>query len=110
MNKVVKGFVAIAMLGILQIGLVMPTLEASPRDRHDRPPHRDDHRDHHRDKDRYHKEMQREKDRHEREMRRRPGEPHHYWEKRRHEEERRHKKEVDRIAAILIGIAIGKSL
>ena len=41
MNKLTKGFVAIAMVGVLQIGFTSAVLEASPRD--DRPPQRVSH-------------------------------------------------------------------
>ncbi|WIW71535.1 hypothetical protein [Anaerosinus gibii] len=108
MNKLTKGFVAIAMVGVLQIGFTSAVLEASPRD--DRPPQRVNHHDKHRDKAHYDKEMKKEKERHEKEMKRHPGESRHEWEKRKHEEEKRHQNEMDRIAALLVGIAIGSSL
>lgn len=107
MKKITKGFIAIAMVGILQIGFAGTLLEAAPRD--DRPPQKVEHRD--KDLKRQHdQEMQKERERHEQEMKRRPGEDRHQWEQRKREEDARHKRESDRIAALLIGIVIGNSL
>lgn len=115
MNELIKKTIVYSMVGIMQVGLFAVVAEASPLyndgsqqiiqlDRHDRHGYSDHERR------RLHDErMRRENERHEREMRRRHHESEREWRHRQRHENERHERALRDIAAILIGIVIGRS-
>lgn len=114
MRKITKSLVALAMVGIMQVGFSAAVSEASPKHFHKNGHERvqfDDRHHGHDDAQREHDErMRKENERHEREMQRRHNEDERHWEERKRAEEEHHQHEVDQIAALLIGVALGSSL
>ncbi len=118
MKFVAKKVVVYSMLGLLQVGMLSSTAVAAPSLLNNNDPQQIvqlDRRDH--DRDRYERErrrehderMRRENERHEREMRRRHHESEREWHERQRRENERHDHELREIAALLIGIAIGRA-
>ena len=124
MKTIAKKTIIYSMVGIMQIGLVATVAEAatinngSPSrvvlldSHHDRDRDGDKDRDHDRDRERqreHDRRMKAEKERHDREMRRHHGEGEREWHERQERERERHDREMREIAALLIGVAIGKA-
>lgn len=117
MKNIGKKAIIYSMLGLMQVGMFSSVAAAAPGPMHDNGTQRIEYLNHHdrhdhRDEERRRKHderMRRENERHEREMRRRHHESEREWHERQERERERHDREVRDIAAILIGIAIGRS-
>lgn len=101
MNSILKKVTVFSMIGLMQVGLGVAVIEASPA-QHD--PHRFEQRDndrHRQEQERNHR-IKAENERHEREMKRRPHESKKDWHQRQKQEKERHQKAIRDIAALLI--------
>lgn len=100
MNKMLKKVTVFSMIGLMQVGLGVSVIEASPAQSG---PQRFEQRD-----DRQRQEQERnhrikaENERHEREMKRRPHESKKAWYERQKKEKERHQTAIRDIAALLI--------
>jgi hypothetical protein len=108
MKNIVKKIMIYSMVGIMQVGLGMTVIEASPwhNDDSQRIVQLDDR--HHHDEERHERER-RENERHEREMRRHDHEGEREWHERQERERERHDNTMNEIAAGVIGYLIGSA-
>ena len=108
MKGMAKKFIIYSVVGVLQFGIGMATLEAAPRPDNQRPAHNYEDRDqqqHLRDSQHKHdreRRMQEERKRHEREMLRREHESEHEWRERQRLENERHNQAMDALAAAVV--------
>jgi len=112
MKSIVEKIAVFSMIGMMQIGLGVSVIEASPLhnnlapmqqqdDRYDRDRHQDRHQDR--------QERERiENERHEREMRRRPHENEREWHERQRHEKDRHEENLRRIAHDILDLILDK--
>jgi len=92
MNKIMKKVTVFSMIGLMQVGLGVSVIEASPfqpGSQRFEQQQRDD-------------RIKAENERHEREMKRRPHESKKDWHQRQKQEKERHQKAIRDIAALLI--------
>lgn len=100
MKSIAKKTITLAMIGLLQLGLVTSISEASPK--HNEPPRQEQRNDkNHRDQDREQR-VKEENQRHEREMRRRPHESEQEWHKRQQQERDRHDEAIRAITGAIL--------
>ncbi|SMD12319.1 hypothetical protein [Sporomusa malonica] len=102
MDKMVKKVAIYSMVGLMQLGLAVSVIEASPRGQEPpRQEQRDDKRQHEQERER---RIQEENERHEREMRRRDHESEHEWHERQRQEKERHDKAIKAITGLILHI------
>jgi len=106
MNNITKKIMIFSLAGIMQLGLGISVMEASPYYGDDSPRmvRLDDRHDEH---DRRQRE---ENERHEREMRRHDYESEREWHERQERENQRHENTMNEIEAALLGFIVGSTV
>jgi hypothetical protein len=114
MKNIAKKIAVFSMVGMMQLGLGAPIIEASPL--YNDGPQRVaqlDNRGHNNDNDRQREHDKREREenqRHEQEMKRHHNESEREWHDRQNKEKQRHDNTMNEIGAGLIGILIGSQI
>jgi len=103
MNSITKKIMIYSMVGIMQVGLGVSAIEASPL-------HNDGSQRIVQLDDRHDEQRNQENKRHEREMQRHHNEGEREWHDRQEREKQRHDNTMNEIAAGIIGILIGSQL